>query len=138
MRQVQLTARADRRERGERGRENVLSAPPDTRRHDTIVVARLDGGRGVYINRWHVDRPSGLFHWCYAIACTPLRAGTRVRGLVFSDLCRVSALPTMMMMTMIKRNELRLKLSVDIHMYESSERKTFGKFLRQYIIIIYF
>jgi len=38
----------------------MLSAPPDARRRDTIVVARLDGGRGVYINRRHVDRPSGL------------------------------------------------------------------------------
>lgn len=44
----------------ERERDSVLSAPPDARRRDTIVVARLDGGRGVYINRRHVDRPSGL------------------------------------------------------------------------------
>lgn len=44
----------------ERKRESVLSAPPDARRRDTIVVARLDGRRGVYINRRHVDRPSGL------------------------------------------------------------------------------
>lgn len=60
---MQLTARADGEEGGgerEREERRALSALPDARRRDTIVAARLDGGRGVCINRRHVDRPSGL------------------------------------------------------------------------------
>lgn len=87
-RQVQLTVRADRREGG---RESVLSAPPDTRRRDTIVAARLDGGRRVYINRRHVDRPSGL-----SLVLRYCMHATRARGVVLSYrlVPRASALPT--------------------------------------------
>lgn len=73
---MQLTARVDGRgeRRGKRERASALSAPPDARRRDTIVAARLDGGRGVYINRRHVDRPSGSL-----TGVTLLHAHTLVR-----------------------------------------------------------
>lgn len=55
-----------------REKKSVLSASPDAKRRDTIVAARLDGGRVVYINRRHVDRPSGLspvLRYCMHATC---------------------------------------------------------------------